>query len=39
MTGLYVIYSGMLLVAATVLAYDLLARRQKRRDRQRGASA
>jgi hypothetical protein len=39
MTGLYIIYTGMLLVAAVILGYDLLTRRQKRRDRQRGASA
>jgi hypothetical protein len=39
MTGLYIIYGGMILVAAVVLGYDLLARRQKRRERQRSESA
>ena len=34
MTGLYIIFGGMLLFVTIVVAYDLLARRQHRRQRE-----
>lgn len=37
--GLFVIFGGMLLFTAIVVGYDLLARRQQRRDRERHHSA
>ena len=40
MTGLYIIFGGMLLFVTIVVAYDLLTRRQHRRQReqQRGSA-
>ena len=35
MTGLYIIFGGMILVATAVGVYDLIAERQHRRDRER----
>ena len=34
MTGLYIIFGGLMLIAVAVTAYDLLARRQHRRERE-----
>jgi len=39
MTGLYIIFGGMLLFATIVVVYDLLAERQHRRARERRRSA
>jgi hypothetical protein len=33
MTGLYIIFGGMILFATVVVVYDLLAERQHRRER------
>ena len=40
MTGLYIIFGGMMLFAVAVTIYDLLARRQDRRkgERERGSA-
>lgn len=38
MTGFYIIFGGMLLFVTIVVAYDLLARRQHRRDHERQRS-
>jgi hypothetical protein len=39
MTGLYIIFGGMILFAAVVLIYDLLAEAQRRRERDHRKSA
>jgi hypothetical protein len=39
MTGLYIIFGGMILFATAIVAYDLLAERQHRRERERRRSA
>ena len=39
MIGLYIIFGGMILFATSVVAYDLLAERQHRRERDRRRSA
>ena len=39
MTGLYIIFGGMLLFVTIVVVYDLLAERQHRRERERRRSA
>ena len=39
MTGLYVIFGGMILFATILGVYDLLARRQERRQNERHHSA
>jgi len=38
MTGLYVIFGGMILFATAIVVYDLLAERQHRRQRERHRS-
>ena len=35
MTGLYIIFGGMIFFATIVVVYDLLAERQHRRERER----
>lgn len=39
MTGLYIIFGGMILFATVITLYDLLAERQHRRERERRRSA
>ena len=39
MTGLYIIFGGMMLFAIAMTAYDYLARRQQRRAREERRSA